>query len=194
MGAEEGNFPPPRYTSRLIDRLRGKKKEELPPPPPPPLSPPSLPLRPAPSHSPSPSDEDSIPRNQILPFWGNFYPGISDGPSYQERERERENAERRERELAPVKEILKEAAGLQKRASEVEQHSADAVAQMARTLHAREYRAPQRAVACGEEKSACVDCYGSSLQDPLKCAEVVRAFQDCAKKAHEEFVKSTSPQ
>lgn len=188
MGVDEGEhggFPPIRYTTRLIDRLQGRKKREkpLPPPPPPPVE--------EPPHVPSTENNaPPVPRGALLPFWANYYPGIPEGPSLQEKEK----SQRRERELAPIKEILQEANTLKAKVIELEETQVEVINRMAQELHDKEYRAPQRPIPCEDQRQACVDCYNANIKDPLKCGGVVKAFQKCSQKAHEEFIKSTLSQ
>lgn len=61
---------------------------------------------------------------------------------------------------------------------------ANAVASV--TAHARP---PMKAVRCGSERDACVECYrqfGSA--DPLKCAPLVDALESCASSATRSLI------
>ncbi|KAK9818419.1 hypothetical protein WJX72_012411 [[Myrmecia] bisecta] len=59
---------------------------------------------------------------------------------------------------------------------------------LAEELTQKEYRAPARPPPCQAEREACLYCYQDNYQDPLRCADKVEAFSQCARQAHAAFV------
>ena len=68
------------------------------------------------------------------------------------------------------------------RAAEHEAEQAVELERMVGSLSSRQYKAPQGAVQCTEERDACMQCY-RAVQDngtlPAECAGVVAAFAKC---------------
>ncbi|EIE24052.1 hypothetical protein COCSUDRAFT_62575 [Coccomyxa subellipsoidea C-169] len=57
------------------------------------------------------------------------------------------------------------------------------VNQLVDDLLGQEYRAPLREPPCLREREACLQCYKTTSQDILKCADTVSAYAACAQEA-----------
>ncbi|GAB2277821.1 hypothetical protein Dimus_012525 [Dionaea muscipula] len=56
------------------------------------------------------------------------------------------------------------------------------VTQRAKQLHEKEFKLPyQKPMPCLAEKDACLTCYKEHVKDPLKCADAVKRFKECAR-------------
>lgn len=61
--------------------------------------------------------------------------------------------------------------------------------QLAKDLIKKEHSMKCRGSPCQAERERCQSCYSQNTQDPLKCAEQVRAYSVCAQKALGQLVK-----
>ena len=58
----------------------------------------------------------------------------------------------------------------------------------AKELHEKEFKMPkQKPTPCLSEKDACLECYREHTKDPLRCANAVKLFSDCARRARKQM-------
>ncbi|CAL5355976.1 unnamed protein product [Camellia sinensis] len=58
------------------------------------------------------------------------------------------------------------------------------VTQRAKDLHDKEFKLPtQKPLPCLMEKNACFECYKENDKNPLKCADAVKNYKDCIRRA-----------
>lgn len=92
--------------------------------------------------------------------------------------------------LDAIRSVLKESEKIVEKLEKHEEEMLKQVTQRAKELHEKEFRLPlQKPMPCMAEKDACLACYKEHLKDPLKCADVVKSFQDCTRRARQQ-VKS----
>ncbi|MQM18294.1 hypothetical protein Taro_051282 [Colocasia esculenta] len=83
-----------------------------------------------------------------------------------------------------VQESEKAVERLQKKEAEMIQELTD----RAKELHEKEFKLPyQKPTPCLAEKKSCLECYKEHAKDPLRCAPVVKAFSDCARRARQQM-------
>jgi len=63
----------------------------------------------------------------------------------------------------------------------------------AQALVEAEFSVPRRELACGEERDACVRCYGEHARDPLACRDAVAAFTECSRGAFAHYAGVAGP-
>ncbi|ERN15951.1 hypothetical protein AMTRI_Chr07g23360 [Amborella trichopoda] len=93
-----------------------------------------------------------------------------------------------EEEINAIHEVLRESERVLDRLQKQEENLAEQVTLRAKELRDKEFKLPyQKPVPCLREKDACLQCYKEHSKDnPLKCADVVNAFADCARRAREQ--------
>ncbi|KAJ4966977.1 hypothetical protein NE237_018826 [Protea cynaroides] len=85
-------------------------------------------------------------------------------------------------ELDAIQSTLKESERVVERLQKQEENMVQEVTQRAKELHDKEFKLPyQKPMPCLAEKDACLECYKENAKDPLKCANVVKAFVECAR-------------
>ncbi|KAL5728139.1 hypothetical protein ACHQM5_001260 [Ranunculus cassubicifolius] len=85
-------------------------------------------------------------------------------------------------ELDAIRSVIKESEKVVERLQKQEDKMAQEVTQRAKELHEKEFKLPyQKPMPCVAEKDACLDCYKEHAKDPLKCANAVKSFADCAR-------------
>ncbi|GAQ88813.1 hypothetical protein KFL_004610080 [Klebsormidium nitens] len=94
--------------------------------------------------------------------------------------------------LAPIKRALAESEHVGALLLKREEEELSQVRVLAHRLHDQEYRAPSRPPPCAAHRDACLRCYSVHQQDPLQCADVVRAFTQCSREAQQAFVEASS--
>lgn len=94
-------------------------------------------------------------------------------------------------ELDAIQSVLQESERVLEKLQKQEENMVQEVSQRAKELHDKEYKFPyQKPIPCLAEKDACLECYNEHVKDPLKCANVVKMFADCARNARQQV---TSP-
>lgn len=94
-------------------------------------------------------------------------------------------------ELDPIRKVLGESERVVDKLQKEETRLLEEVKRNAKELHEKEYRMPeQKIMPCLNTKDACVQCYKDHPEDPLQCAEAVKAFLDCARRVQQQFVAS----
>ncbi|KAK3001767.1 hypothetical protein RJ639_021532 [Escallonia herrerae] len=89
-------------------------------------------------------------------------------------------------ELDEIRSVLRESDKVVERLQKREEEVAKEVTQRAKDLHDKEFQLPyQKPMACLVEKNACLECYREHPNDPLKCANVVNNFADCARRVRQ---------
>ncbi|KAK2967501.1 hypothetical protein RJ640_010142 [Escallonia rubra] len=89
-------------------------------------------------------------------------------------------------ELDEIRSVLRESDKVVERLQKREEEVAKEVTQRAKDLHDKEFQLPyQKPMACLAEKNACLECYREHPKDPLKCANVVNNFADCARRVRQ---------
>lgn len=89
-------------------------------------------------------------------------------------------------EVEAIRSVLRESEKVLERVAKQESEMHKEVTQRSRELREKEFKLPyQKAMPCVAEREACVKCYRDNLKDPLKCAQVVKTFDDCARLARQ---------
>lgn len=90
-------------------------------------------------------------------------------------------------ELQAIRSVLQESEEVLEKLDKQEADMLQELTQRAKELHAKEFKLPyQKAMPCIAEREACLQCYKENLKEPLKCALVVKAFDDCARRARQQ--------
>ncbi|EPS58277.1 hypothetical protein M569_16539 [Genlisea aurea] len=80
--------------------------------------------------------------------------------------------------------VLKESEKVLEKLEKKEESMLEDVTRRAKDLHDKEFKAPNpKPVPCLVEKNACLNCYEENLKEPLKCAQLVNDFAECARRA-----------
>ncbi|XP_051114989.1 uncharacterized protein LOC127240378 [Andrographis paniculata] len=91
-------------------------------------------------------------------------------------------------ELDSIKSVLHESEKVVERLQKQEESLVQEVTQRAKELHEKEFKLPHRKpMPCSDQKDACLTCYKEHVKDPLKCAQVVKDFADCARRARQQL-------
>ena len=91
------------------------------------------------------------------------------------------------RELDAIRSVLQDSERVLERLKTQEEHMVQEVTQRAKDLHDKEFKLPyQKPIPCLAERDACLECYKENVNDALKCANVVRSFADCARRARQQ--------
>ncbi|ONK72733.1 uncharacterized protein A4U43_C04F22610 [Asparagus officinalis] len=92
-------------------------------------------------------------------------------------------------ELETIRSRIQESENVVKKLEQKELNMTKELNQRAKELRDKEFKLPyQKSMPCGAEREACLQCYQENLKQPLQCAEVVRTFNDCARRARQQQV------
>ncbi|XP_065015042.1 uncharacterized protein LOC135642659 [Musa acuminata AAA Group] len=88
-------------------------------------------------------------------------------------------------ELEAIRSVLRES---QRTVEKLEKHQDKMnqdLTQRAKELRDKEFKLPHQnsSISCTAERDACLNCYKEHASNPLKCAQVVKSFADCARRA-----------
>ncbi|KAK9103244.1 hypothetical protein Sjap_020498 [Stephania japonica] len=90
-------------------------------------------------------------------------------------------------ELDAIRAVLRDSEATLDRLQKKEENKMNEVTQRAKEMRDKEFKLPhQNPMPCLAEKDACFECYGNHVKDPLKCANVVKAYADCVRKARQQ--------
>ncbi|KAH6822141.1 hypothetical protein C2S53_002016 [Perilla frutescens var. hirtella] len=96
-------------------------------------------------------------------------------------------------ELDGVRSVLQESEKVVERLQKQEENMLQEVTQRAKDLHDKEFKLPNRKpMPCLDEKDACLKCYKEHIKDPLKCAQLVKGFADCARTVRQQQVSAAT--
>ncbi|XP_047334187.1 uncharacterized protein LOC124937900 [Impatiens glandulifera] len=86
-------------------------------------------------------------------------------------------------ELESIRSTLDQSEKVLQKLQKQEEEMVREVTERAKDLHEKEFKLPsQKPVPCLFEKDACSDCYRDNIINPLKCAEAVKNYADCARR------------
>ncbi|XP_047946886.1 uncharacterized protein LOC125193175 [Salvia hispanica] len=84
--------------------------------------------------------------------------------------------------LEAMRSVLEESEKVVERLHKNEENMLQEVTERAKDLHDKEFELPNsKPIPCLDEKNACLNCYKEHINDPLKCAQLVRYFANCAR-------------
>ncbi|KAI3468888.1 hypothetical protein Pfo_025551 [Paulownia fortunei] len=90
-------------------------------------------------------------------------------------------------ELDAIWSVLQESEKVVERLQKQEENMLQEVTQRAKDLHDKEFKLPNRKpIPCLDEKDACLKCYKEHIKDPLKCAQLVDGFAECARRVRQQ--------
>ncbi|XP_073313350.1 uncharacterized protein [Primulina huaijiensis] len=90
-------------------------------------------------------------------------------------------------ELDSIKSLLQDSQNVVERLQKREENMLQEVTQRAKALHDEEFKLPNRQpMPCLNEKDECLKCYKEHAKDPLKCANLVKDFADCARRVRQQ--------
>ncbi|EXC31925.1 hypothetical protein L484_009775 [Morus notabilis] len=90
-------------------------------------------------------------------------------------------------ELEATQAVLQESERAVEKLQKQEENMVEELTQRAKELRDKEFKLPyQKPLPCVAENEACLACYKEHLKDPLKCADLVRNFADCARRARQQ--------
>ncbi|KAL0395353.1 UNVERIFIED_CONTAM: hypothetical protein Slati_4501500 [Sesamum latifolium] len=90
-------------------------------------------------------------------------------------------------ELDSIWSVLQESDKVVERLQKQEENMLQEVTQRAKDLHDKEFKLPSRKpMPCLDQKDACLNCYKEHVKDPLKCAQFVKDFADCARRVRQQ--------
>ncbi|KAM6588178.1 hypothetical protein CsatA_010783 [Cannabis sativa] len=90
-------------------------------------------------------------------------------------------------ELDAIRSVLQESERVVERLQKQEDNMVQEVTQRAKDLRDKEFKLPyQKPLPCVAENEACLACYKEHIKDPLKCADLVRNFADCARRVRQQ--------
>lgn len=90
-------------------------------------------------------------------------------------------------ELEAIKSVLQESERVVEKLENQESNMLQELNQRAKELRDKEFKLPyQNPLPCAAARAACLQCYKEHAKDPLKCAQVVQDFADCARQARQQ--------
>ncbi|XP_010931866.1 uncharacterized protein [Elaeis guineensis] len=90
-------------------------------------------------------------------------------------------------ELEAIRSVLQESERVVEKLEKQESSMLQELNQRAKELRNKEFKLPyQNPIPCTAEREACLQCYKEHAKDPLKCAQVVKNFADCARQARQQ--------
>ncbi|KZV16367.1 hypothetical protein F511_12257 [Dorcoceras hygrometricum] len=96
-------------------------------------------------------------------------------------------------ELDSIKSLLQDSQNVVERLQKREENMLQEVTQRAKALHDEEFKLPSRQpMPCLNEKDECLKCYKEHAKDPLKCANLVKEFADCARRVRRQVNSAQS--
>ncbi|XP_048435490.1 uncharacterized protein LOC103952279 [Pyrus x bretschneideri] len=91
------------------------------------------------------------------------------------------------KELDAIISILLESERDMERLQKQEENMLQEVTQKAKELHDKEFKLPfQKPMPCSNEKDACLSYYKEHADNPLKCAGVVKSFENCTRRIRQQ--------
>ncbi|KAL3647278.1 hypothetical protein CASFOL_008246 [Castilleja foliolosa] len=92
-------------------------------------------------------------------------------------------------ELDAILSVLDKSEKVVERLQKQEENMLNEVTQRAKDLHDKEFKLPShKSIPCLDEKNACMKCYKENLNNPLKCAQLVEGFAECARWVRQQQV------
>jgi hypothetical protein len=89
-------------------------------------------------------------------------------------------------EVESICEVLKESEKVLEKLKVEESEMLKELNKRSKELHEKEFKLPyQNPIPCLKERSDCLECYKNYANEPLKCAETVNRFADCARKSRQ---------
>lgn len=89
-------------------------------------------------------------------------------------------------ELDAIRSVLQESEKVVEKLQKQEQNMLEEVTQRAKDLHEKEFKLPNsKPMSCLNEQDVLSKCYKEHLKDPLKCADLVKSYADCARRARQ---------
>ncbi|KAM1034497.1 uncharacterized protein LOC126624966 isoform X2 [Malus sylvestris] len=90
-------------------------------------------------------------------------------------------------ELDAIRSVLQESERVVERLQKHDEKMLQEVTQKAKELRDKEFKLPfQKPMPCSNEKDACLSCYKEHADNPLKCAGVVKTFENCARRIRQQ--------
>lgn len=90
-------------------------------------------------------------------------------------------------EIDAIRSILQDSEKVLEKLQKQEEEMEREVTQRAKDLHEKEFKLPyQKPMPCLAEKDDCLECYRENLENPLKCANLVKKFADCVRTARQQ--------
>lgn len=90
-------------------------------------------------------------------------------------------------ELDAIRSVLQESERVVEKLKKQEEQMVLEVTQRAKDLHEKEFKLPyQKPIPCLAEKDTCLECYKEHANDALKCANVVKSYEDCVRRARQQ--------
>lgn len=90
-------------------------------------------------------------------------------------------------ELDAIRSVLQKSERVVERLQKQEENMLQEVTQKAKELRDKEFKLPfQKPMPCSNEKDACLSCYKEHADNPLKCAGVVKSFENCARRIRQQ--------
>ncbi|KAG7015652.1 hypothetical protein SDJN02_23289 [Cucurbita argyrosperma subsp. argyrosperma] len=95
-------------------------------------------------------------------------------------------------ELDAIRSILQESERVVEKLQKQEDNMVQEVTQRAKELHDKEFKLPyQKPMPCVAESEACFQCYKDHPNDSLKCAHLVKSFENCNRQARQKLSSSS---
>lgn len=89
-------------------------------------------------------------------------------------------------EVESIQEVLKESEKVLEKLKVEESEMLKELNKRSKELREKEFKLPyQNPIPCLKERSDCLECYKNYANEPLKCAETVKRFADCARKSRQ---------
>ncbi|XP_038988191.1 uncharacterized protein LOC103696699 [Phoenix dactylifera] len=90
-------------------------------------------------------------------------------------------------ELEAIRSVLRESERVVEKLEKQESNMLQELNQRAKELRDKEFSLPyQNPIPCTAQREACLQCYKEHAKDPLKCAQAVKNFADCARQARQQ--------
>ncbi|KAL0550343.1 hypothetical protein IC582_014851 [Cucumis melo] len=91
-------------------------------------------------------------------------------------------------ELDAIRSVLQESERVVEKLQKQEDNMLKEVTQRAKDLHDKEFKLPyQKPMPCMAESQACFQCYKDHPNDYLKCARLVKNFENCNRQARQKI-------
>ncbi|KAJ4757423.1 CHCH domain containing protein [Rhynchospora pubera] len=89
-------------------------------------------------------------------------------------------------EVESIRQVLKESEKVLEKLKVEESDMLKELNKRSKELREKEFKLPyQNPIPCMKERSDCLECYKNYANDPLKCADTVKRFADCAWKSRQ---------
>ncbi|XP_072969035.1 uncharacterized protein [Typha angustifolia] len=97
-------------------------------------------------------------------------------------------------EVEAIRAIYQESEKVVEKLEKKEAEMLQELTQRAKELHEKEFKLPyQNPLPCTAERENCLHCYKDHTKEPLKCAQAVKAFADCARQARHSSSSTVDP-